>query len=118
MVAARIPWCSVSVITRSTNLSPPIVETAPATVVLSAGASCVVLGFATGADDTDGALAALGAATLPVLAVIPAAFLHRSESESLCSLRQATMRPPPGCTPAQSFCASPAHAARRSASDG
>ena len=48
----------------------------------------------------------------------PAAFLQLSDSASLCSLRQATTRPPPGCTPAHSLCASSPQAARRSASDG
>lgn len=51
----------------------------------------------------------------PGFAASPAAFLQRSERESLCSFRQVRIRPPPGCTPAQSFCASSAQAARSAA---
>jgi hypothetical protein len=58
----------------------------------------------------------LGAEILLGFAASAAACLHRSDSESLCSLRQATIRPPPGCTPAHSFCASSAQAARIAAS--
>ena len=61
---------------------------------------------------------ALGAELLLGFAASAAACLHRSDSESLCSLRQATIRPPPGCTPAHSFCASCAQAARIAASVG
>src|SRR5262249_20159613 len=53
---------------------------------------------------------------LPELAASPAACLHRSDKASWCSLRQATIRPPPGCTPAQSFFASSPQAARTTAS--
>jgi hypothetical protein len=42
------------------------------------------------------------------------ALLQPSETSSLCCLRQARTRPPPGCTPAQSFCTSEAHAVRGS----
>jgi hypothetical protein len=47
------------------------------------------------------ALEELGAELLLPFAVSPAACLHRSDSESLCSLRQAMIRPPPGRTVAQ-----------------
>jgi hypothetical protein len=69
-----------------------------------------------GVSEAGDALEALGAELLLGLAANPAAFLHRSDSESLCSLRQATIRPPPCCTPAHSLCASWAQAARIAAS--
>ncbi len=68
-------------------------------------------------------MAGLGAALLPGFAPglvpgfvpgptgSPAALLHPSDRASLCCARQARIRPPPGCTPAHSFCASPAQAA-------
>ena len=71
-----------------------------------------------GADDGAVELAALGAELLLGFAARPAACLHRSDSESLCSLRQPTIRPPPGCTSAHRFYASSAQAARIAASDG
>src|ERR1019366_9726980 len=129
MVAARIPSCSVSVMTRSTNFSPAAAEAA-AGAALVAGAAGEMLGPGTEPDDEAGEpaaplppaegnpMAAPGAELLPGFAGSPAACLQRSDSESLCSLRQATMRPPPGCTPAHSFCASPAQAARIAAADG
>ena len=58
------------------------------------------------------ALEALGAEPLLGFAACAAACLHPSDSASLCSLRQATIRPPPCCTPAHSLCASWAQAAR------
>src|SRR5471032_3057315 len=116
MVAARIPPCSVSVMTRSTNFSVPLAGAPLAVEALGtaragfAGAAAAgTLGPATERDDGAVELEALVAAR-------PAACLHRSDSESLCSLRQATIRPPPGCTPAHSFCASCAQAARIAAS--
>src|SRR5450755_856185 len=134
MVAARIPPCSVSAMTRSTNFSPAVAGAA-----LGAGAGLALepaaetLAPATERDDVVGALAAapetslpevgdaleaLGAVLVVGFAGSPAACLHRSDRESLCSLRQATIRPPPGCTPAHSFCASSAQAARIAASVG
>src|SRR5271165_566020 len=119
MVAARIPSCSVSVITRSTNFSPPIVEAAPvAGASLGEAVAGALLGALAGPADVAGELAVPGAELAPGFAARPAACLHPSDSESLCSLRQATMRPPPGCTPAHSFWASSAQAARIAASDG
>src|ERR1035438_643485 len=68
-------------------------------------------------------MAGLGAALLPGFAPglvpgfvpgptgSPAALLHPSDRASLCCAKQARIRPPPGCTPAHSFCASPAQAA-------
>src|SRR5580700_2117264 len=136
MVAARIPLCSESAMTRSTNFSLWVAESPFATLLLAgadldeaaldAGAGFVsvaaeTLGRATEFEDAAGESAvareepdvAAGApgAELPlVFAARPAACLHRSDSESLCSLRQATIRPPPGCTPGHSFCASSAPA--------
>src|SRR5450631_3263666 len=122
MVTARIPSCSVSVATRSTNFSPgpaevpaaagetPLPETAPDDAARELAAALALAG--------GNPPAVLGAKLLLGFAVIPAACLHRSDSESLCSLRQATIRPPPDCTPAHSFCSSSAQAARIAASDG
>src|SRR5580704_17414033 len=115
MVAARIPSCSVSVMTRSTNLSPATTEAEVAGAALVARATGEEPGPGTEPDDevgeptgasapTDGnPSAAPGAELLPGFTAMPAACLHRSDSASWCSLRQATMRPPPGCTPAHSF---------------
>src|ERR1700690_603847 len=122
MVAARIPLCSVSAMTRSANFSVPLAEAPLAAKALSAGsglaggAAAGMLGPATERDDGTGELAALVAASLLGFEARPAACLHRSDSASLCSLRQATIRPPPGCTPAHSVCASSAQAARIAAS--
>src|SRR5450755_829267 len=122
MVAARIPPCSVSVMTRSANFSVPlagaplVVEALGAGVGLAGTAAAGTLGPETERDDGAGELAALGAELLLGFAGSPAACLHRSDSASLCSLRQAPIRPPPGCTPAHSFCASSAQAARIAAS--
>src|ERR1700740_1414372 len=74
------------------------------------------LGAAAGAGGVDGEPAPPGAELLLGVGGRPAACLHLSDSESLCSLRQATIRPPPGCTVAQNFCASSAQAARIAAS--
>ena len=117
--------------TRSTNFSPAAAEGgALAGAALVAGAADEMPGAGTEPDDEAGELAAAlapadgnppaapGAELLPGFAARPAACLHRSDSESLCSLRQATIRPPPGCTPAHSLCASSAQAARIAASDG
>src|SRR6266704_1432954 len=117
MVAARIPPCSISVMTRSANFSVPLAgavlaELAFAGDALDAGADLAgaaaagTLGVAAERDDGAGELAALGAELLLGFAARPAACLHPSDSESLCCLRQATIRPPPGCTPAHNFCAS------------
>jgi hypothetical protein len=123
--------------TRSTNFSVPLagaplpVEALGAGAGLAGAAAAGTLGPATERDELAGELAAapetsvpeaggtigaLGAELLLGFAGSPAACLHRSDSESLCSLRQATIRPPPGCTPAHSFCASSAQAARIAAS--
>jgi hypothetical protein len=96
--------------TRTTNFSPAA-EAAVAGAVLVAGAAGEMLGPVTEPDEAAGELvaadgnplAALGAALLLGFAARPEACLHRSDSEFLCSLRQATIRPPPGCTPAHSF---------------
>src|SRR5580704_9781518 len=119
--------------TRSTNFSPAVVEAAAAEAGatcrgLAAGAGVELLGQGTEPDDAVGELAlppaevnpaaAPSAELLPGVAGRPAACLHRSDSESLWSLRQATMRPPPGCTPAHSFFASSAQAARSASIDG
>src|SRR6267154_2647929 len=69
------------------------------------------LGAAADPDGFAGESAALGAELPLGFAGRPAACLHRSDNESLCSFRQATIRPPPGCTVAQNFCASSAQAA-------
>ena len=130
MVAARIPSCSVSVMTRSTNFSLVAAEGAVAGAVLVAGATGETLGRGTEPDDAAGELAAalapadgdsleaLGAELLPEFVARPAACLHRSDRESLCSLRQVTILPPPGWTPAHSFRASSAQALRIASSDG
>src|ERR1700751_6076842 len=103
--------------TRSTNFSPAIgtggrpagpeddatePPAAPAAGDVAAGAPAAALGAlvpeagdALGADD---APAALGAG--PLLGFkggSPAACLHPLDNWSLCSLRQATILPPPGC---------------------
>ena len=130
MVAARIPSCSVSVMTRSTNFSLVAAEGAVAGAVLVAGATGETLGLGTEPDDVAGELAAalapadgdsleaLGAELLPEFVARPAACLHRSDRESLCSLRQVTILPPPGWTPAHSFRALSAQALRIASSDG
>ena len=120
--------------TRSTNFSLPAAGAAlGAGAGLGWEAAAETLGPATERGGVAGELAAapgtltpeagdtpeaLGAELLPGFVASPAACLHRSDSESLCSLRQATIRPPPGCTPAHSFCASSAQAARIAASVG
>src|SRR5882672_3710719 len=101
MVAARMPPCSVSVMTRSPNFSVPLAPEALGAGTGFAGAAAGgTLGPAMERDDGAGELPALGAELLLGFAATPAACLHRSDNASACSLRQATMRPPPGCTPA------------------
>src|SRR5580693_7479688 len=107
MVAARIPPCSVSVMTRSTNFSPGVAAGAG----LASEAAAETLGPATERDDVAGELAvapeepdvatgalaaapetlvpeagdtleALGAELLLGFAASAAACLHRSDSES------------------------------------
>ena len=79
-----------------------------------AGAAGVV-GWSSEADDEAEEVSSLDA-ELPLEPTgKPEAFLHPSDSSSLCSLRQATTRPPPGCTAAQNFLASAVQAARMAA---
>src|SRR6478672_13775127 len=114
MVAARMPSCSVSAMTRATNFSLAAAEEIVAGVVWVAVAAGEMPGRGTEPDDVAGEtaasdgdpVAALGAGLLPGFAASPAACLHRSDSESLCSLRQVTILPPPGCTPSHNFRAS------------
>src|SRR5450432_3911474 len=109
--------------TNSLNFSLPVAGVAFADMALGPGTG---LAWDAGAAMLGAAAAALGAAAAALGAGLlllgfvgrPAACLHPSDRASLCSLRQATIRPPPGCTPAHSFCASPAQAARIAASVG
>jgi hypothetical protein len=118
MVAARMPLCSVSVITRSTNFSLAVAEKLFGVAVLAFEGAAVELAAVPADPDVAGvpatapepslleagdALEPLGAEVLLGFAASPAACLHRSDNESWCALRQATTRPPPGCTPAHSF---------------
>src|SRR5258707_1991928 len=145
MVTAVMPPCWVSTTARWTKRSPRMTSGVPlgagAGLALEAGAvpaawdnfvagvtaAAGALGDGAaaagpseaGVSEADDALGgALDAELLLGFAASPAACLHRSDSESLCSLRQATIRPPPGCTPAHSFCTSDAHAVRASESCG
>src|SRR5262249_55929713 len=119
MVTAFMLLCWVSTSVRLTQRSSRTTGSGSA-LDAEAGLACKsaagALGGAAEPDGLTGALAALGAGVLLGFAASPAACLHRSDSESLCSLRHATILPPPGCTVAQNFCASSAQATRMDAS--
>jgi hypothetical protein len=146
MVATRIPLWSVSVIMRSVNFSPASVGMVLAVAGLAEAAGAGTFVPAVERDDiagepavapeepafAAGALAALPAAPAPAdgntsaalgaalfgFTGRPAACLHRSDSASLWSLRQAAIRPPPAGTPTHSLCTSSAQAARIAPSEG
>src|ERR1700739_1680798 len=115
MVTAFMPPCWASTSVRWTKRSPATVTgsaaalDAGADLALESGAETRVPAAEPGGGA--GEPSELGAELLLGFTVSPAACLHRSDSESLCPLRQATIRPPPGCTPAHSFFASSAQAA-------
>src|SRR5580700_2709241 len=113
-----MPPCWVSITERCTKRSPRTVYGFAADLVVDAGLPCESEAGPLGAElvGAAGEAGAPGAAPLFDFGGRPAACLHLSDSDSLCSLRQARIRPPPDCTFAQNFCASSAHALRIAAS--
>src|SRR5580700_2187216 len=107
MVTAFMPPCWASTSVRLTKRSPATVTgsdaalEAGADLALESGAETCVPAAEPGGE-AEGP-AEPGAELLFGLGGRPAACLQRSDSESLWSLRQATTRPPPGCTVPHSF---------------